>query len=252
MKPLIGAALILVSSAANATTPFDLYAQGRYDQAIEAGLRENDVAGFALAARSELAAEMMRDEPCLDCLERAAGYARQAIASGPGEPESHIYLAVTLGYEARIIGPIAARFKQFPTLAKEQIDAALADDPKDAWAWAALGGWNFEIVRGGGKTLASWLYDATLDKGMSAFQRAFALDPSNFVLRYQYALTLSAFDRKRFQSDIASALASVASAHPKTAYESFAQARGRALLAALNTATPKAYLQLVRHDQGYP
>ena len=252
MKALVVAALLLASSAANATTPFDLYAEGKYDQAVEAGLREGDTAGYALAARSELAAEMMREEPCFDCLERAAGYARQAIAAGPAEPESHIYLAVTLGYEARIIGPIAARFKRFPTLAKEQIDTALADDPRDAWAWAALGGWNFEIVRGGGKTLANWLYDASTDKGMAAFQKAFALDPNNFVLRYQYALTLCAFDRKHFQADIVAALTSVAAAHAKTAYETFAQARGRALLAALNTATPAAFQQLVRHDQGYP
>jgi tetratricopeptide (TPR) repeat protein len=254
MRAALGAILWLGvgSSAAHAVTPFDLYVQGKYDQAIEAGLHQNDAPGLALAARAELAADIMREEPCLDCLERAENYASRAVAADPKLAEGHIYLAVSLGYEARIIGPISARFKGFPKTAKDEIDEALAVDPRNGWAWAALGGWNFEIVRNGGKALASWLYDASLEQGLADFQKSFALDPANFVLRYQYALTLSAYDRNRFRDEISGALTRAVAAKPRTAYETFAQARARTLLAALNAGDTTTFDRLVRRAQGYP
>ena len=254
MKSLVGGILALGLSLthANAATPLSLYNEGRYDQAIASGLSEGDAAGFALAARAELAAEMMREHPCLECLERAASDARRAVAADPRRAEGHIYLAVTLGYEARIIGIIAARLKGYAKEAKDEIDAAIADDPRNAWAWAALGGWNVEVVHGGGRTLARWIYGATIETGMADFQRAFALDPSNFVLRYQAALTLAAYDRDRFRTEIAAELENSIAARPRTAYEVFAQARARALLAALSAGDLVTFDQLVRHDQGYP
>lgn len=258
MRILAGLALALSASfasaepAADPPTPLQLYVQGRYDQAIDAALRENNATGFALAARSDLAAEMMREDPCLECLQRAAVYAHRAIAADPSKPEGHIYLAATLGYESRIIGNVAARFKGFARTAKNEIDAAIADDPRNAWAWAALGGWNVEIVRGGGRTLARWIYGASVEQGMTDFRKAFALDPANFVLHYQYALTLSGYDRERFRSEITTALQSASAGRPRTAYETFAQGRARALLTALNSGDLAAFDKLVRHDQGYP
>jgi hypothetical protein len=254
MKLYFGAALALgvTVSAAQASPALQLYEKGKYDAAIAAGLSENNAAGFAVAARSELASEQMREEPCQECLERAESFARRSIAADPKLAEGHIYLAVTLGYESRIIGPIAARFRNYPETAKKEIDDAIADDPKDAWAWAALGGWNIEIVHNGGTTLARWLYGATVANGLEDFQKSFASDPNNLVLRCQYAITLAAYDRKKFRKDIASALGSAITLKPQTTYETFAQSRARALLAALNSGDAAEFARLVRHDQGYP
>jgi len=254
MKLIMGAVLALgVSvSAADAVTAIELYEQGKYEQSIAAGLRENDAAGYAVAARAELAGEMMREEPCLECLERAEGYARRAITDDPKLAEGHIYLAVTLGYEARIIGLIDARIRRYAEQAKVEIDAAIADDPRNAWAWAALGGWNVEIVHSGGTTLARWLYGASLQEGLTDFQKSFAFDPTNLVLRCQYAITLASYDRVRFHAEIAASLESALAIHPQTAYEAFAQSRARALLSALNSADTTTFENLVRHDQGYP
>jgi len=254
MKLLIGAVLALgVSvSAAEAGTAIELYEQGKYEQSISAGLRENSAAGYAVAARAELAAQMMRDEPCLECLDRAEGYARRSIAYDPKLAEGHIYLAVTLGYEARIIGLIEARIRRYAEQAKIEIDTAIDVDPRNAWAWAALGGWNVEIVRSGGKTLAQWLYGANLHDGLADFQKSFAIDPGNLVLRCQYAITLASYDHAKYRAEIAGALASAIALHPKTAYETFAQSRARALLAALESGDTVTFENLVRHDQGYP
>ena len=254
MKLLIGAvfALGVSVSAAGASTAIELYEQGKYEQSIAAGLREYSSAGYAVAARAELASEMMREEPCLECLDRAEGYARRAIADDPKQAEGHIYLAVTLGYETRIIGLIEARIRRYAEQARAELDTAIVDDPRNAWAWAALGGWNLEIVHSGGKTLAQWLYGANLQDGLADFQKSFALDPNNLVLRCQYAITLASYDRVRFRAEIATSLESALAIHPQTAYEIFAQSRARALLAAFNSADTTAFENLVRRDQGYP
>jgi len=254
MKRYLGAtlALAITVSAAQAGPALQLYEKGKYDAAIAAGLNEQDAAGFAVAARAELAREQMREEPCQECLDRAESYARQAIAADPKLAEGHIYLAVTLGYESRIIGPIAARFRGYAESARKEIDDAIADDPKNAWAWASLGGWNIEIVHNGGATLARWLYGATLREGLDDFQKSFASDPNNLVLRCQYAITLAAYDRAKFRTNIASALSTAIALKPQTVYETFAQSRARALLAAFNDSDAAEFDRLVRHDQGYP
>ncbi len=250
---VIAAAVVagLPSPQQQATAPWTLYAAGQYEQAIAAGMKRHDAFGYAIAARAELAREMMRDAPCLECLDRAADYAREAISSDPKLPQGHVYLATAMGYEARIIGPLAARLKDFPDKAKEEIDAALADDPRDPWAWAALGGWNVEIVHQGG-VLGRLLYGAGVAQGIADFRKSFALDPGNVVVRVQFALSLAAYDRETYKSDIADALAAAAGDKPRTAYDAFSQSRARALQAALDSGDTANFDRLVRHDQGYP
>ena len=46
-------ALGLFSTPAGAATAFSLYTQGKYTQAVVAGVAQNDAAGFAVAARAE-------------------------------------------------------------------------------------------------------------------------------------------------------------------------------------------------------
>ena len=229
-----------------------LYVAGKYQEAEDAGLAQADAAGLALAARSALAAEMMRAAPCLDCLKRAEDEARRAIALDPKMPDGHIYLSLALGYEARIQGLIAARLDEYPEQAKSNLDAALAADPGNCWALAALGGWNIEIVRGGGTTLARWLYGASVAEGLADFAKAFAAAPDNLVLRYQYALSLGGFDAQTYRDRIEDSLSRAVAAKPATAYEVFAQGRARELLDALKVNDAKNFARLVRRDQGYP
>ncbi|HEY1630322.1 MAG TPA: hypothetical protein VGF56_03360 [Rhizomicrobium sp.] len=231
---------------------WQLYASGRYDDAMKAGEAQNNAAGLALAARAGLAQEMMRAQPCLDCLKHIEADARRAVALDPRLPDGHIYLAAALGYEARIEGLISARLHAYPDQAKTHLDAALAGDPENCWALAALGGWHIEIVRGGGETLAHWVYSASIDEGLGYFARAFQCAPDNLVFRYQYALALGGYDPKHYRSEIEDALAHAAAMKPSTAYEAFAQVRARELLTTLRAKEMKQFAKLVRRDQGYP
>jgi hypothetical protein len=227
------------------------YVAGQYAQAAAAGEAEGDAAGFAVAARAILA-QMVQTHPCLECAQHAERDARRAIALDPKLADGHLLLAASLGAQGRIEGILVARAHDYPGQAKTQIDAALAADPGNCFAIAGEGGWNIEVVRIGGETLARWIYGARLDTGMADFAKAFACAPDNPALRYQYALTLSAFDPVRYRGQIEDALTRAATAKPATAFETFLQGRARELLAALKANDPDAFARLVRRDQGYP
>jgi tetratricopeptide (TPR) repeat protein len=252
MKLVLGPILALAIASTAQAAPFDLYEQGKYEDAIAAGVARNDSAGFALAARAALAAETMRDAPCLDCLKRAEDYARKAVAADPKNPDGHVFLAVALGREGRLVGAITVLSQGFASQAKEHLDAALAADPNNAFAWAALGGWNIEIVHKGGARLARMVYGATGEQGFAAFDKAFALAPGNVALRYQYALTLSAYNPNAFRKNIEDALVRARDGKPNGLYEIFVQARAKELIAALNKGDMNAYTALVSRDQGNP
>jgi len=245
-------ALALLATAARAETPYQMYVAGRFAEAERTALAENDAEGYALAARSELAAETMRPEPCWPCLERAKTMAERAIGLDPRLAEARIEFVVALGYEARLMGELEAHFKGFAEKAKNNIDAAIADEPTNAWAWAALGGWNIEIAHDAGSALARWLYGASLRGGLADFSKAFAAAPDNLVLRFQYALSLGSTNPTVYRDTIIDALARAAQDTPQSAFEIYAQKSARDLLAALKARDMPSFNRLVRHDQGYP
>jgi hypothetical protein len=245
-------ALAVLVPAANATAPFDLYASGRYADAMTAGAAAGNAQGFLVASRAALADSQSRLSPCLDCLRRAEDFARKATTADPKLSDAHVYLAVAMGYEARAVGPVWARAHNYPGLAKDELDAALSLDPKSPWALGALGGWNVEIVRTGGDYLANWIYGASVDKGLAAFAAAFRAQPDNLAVRYQYALSLSGYDADRFNREIVDAFVRIAKEKPATAYETLARARAAELDALLKKGNRAAFDAKVHQYQGYP
>src|SRR5262245_65338489 len=94
-------------------TPLAMFEKGDYLDAAKAGAAEGSATSLALAARATLADATLRDMPCMECLQNAEALARKAIAVDANNMEGHIHLAVALGYQARIIGPIRARFFRY-------------------------------------------------------------------------------------------------------------------------------------------
>jgi tetratricopeptide (TPR) repeat protein len=247
-----GAAVMFATGAAAAPSPGDLYQSGEFAQAEAAGIAQNDAKGLTVAARAALADDLMRDTPCLKCLRHAQDLARRAIDADPAPAESHVYLAVSIGFESRVIGDLAAASKGYPDAAKKELDIALAHEPDDPWAWAALGSWHIEIVRGAGPGLAHWLFGASFAAGQAAYARALALDPGNPVLRYQHALTLAGYDLTAHRHDVEEELTRAASGDSASAYENFVRDRARELLETLRRGDGVEAARLVRHDRGFP
>jgi tetratricopeptide (TPR) repeat protein len=249
-------ALLLLATPALAATPvppvlYDLYAQGRYDEAMRAGEAAHSAMGYALAARAALADAALRAAPCMACLQQAEALARQAVAADPGRADARVWLASALGYQARIKGLIWSKLHGFPAQAKPALDAALAADPGNAFALAALGGWNIEIVKAGGPFLARHLYGANLKDGLALFDRAVARAPGNVAVRYQIALSLAGFDPDAYRARIDAELDAAIRAAPATAYEKAMQGRAATLKALLDGNRAEFDAQ-VRRFQGYP
>src|SRR5207253_809770 len=83
MRAALVALLLLLPLSARAATMeeiFALYVRGDYEQAARQGEASHTAPGLAIAARAVLAEEVLRDTPCLPCLERAESLSRQAIA----------------------------------------------------------------------------------------------------------------------------------------------------------------------------
>jgi hypothetical protein len=251
---LVALLLLMPPSVKAAVTDeiFALYARGDYEQAARVGEASHTAAGLAIAARAVLAEEVLRDAPCLSCLQRAESLARQAVAADPHFGFGQVWLAVVLGYEARITGALKARMKNAPAQSRAALAVAVADDPRNAYAVSALGGWHIEIVRGGGATLARLLYGARESDAVALFDRAVRLAPDNVAVRYQIALSLAGFDVDKYHARITTELkASIASA-AGTTYEKKIQGRAEELLGLLNKGTREAFDLRVRKYQGFP
>jgi hypothetical protein len=252
MKRLVLALVLLATPAMTADGLFQLYASGQYEAAMRAGMAQNNAEGFAIAARAALADAAMHSAPCLACLKRAEDYARHAVAADPGKADGPVWLASALGLEGRITGLIRARLDNSPAQAKAALDMALKDDPHNAYALAAMGGWNIEIVRGGGAFLAQHLYGARVDTGLDFFERAVKAAPGNVAVRYQIALVLGGFEPELYRGRIMAELQAAIHNSPQTEYEKFVQARAAELLGLLEKNDRKAFDAKVKIYQGYP
>ena len=254
MKTMLFALLLLVPCAAQAATSdeiFAVYARGDYEQAARLGEASRTAPGLAIAARAVLADEVLRDAPCLSCLERAESLARQAVAADPHHAFGQVWLAVALGYQARIIGAVKARLRNSPEQSRAALDMAVRDDPRNAFAVSALGGWHIEIVRGGGTFLARMIYSAKESEALALFDRAVRLAPGNVAVRYQIGLSLAGFNAAKYRARIAAELKASVSASPETSYEKKIQARAGELLGLLNQDAHDAFDLRVRKYQGF-
>jgi hypothetical protein len=246
-------AVLLCSGATAAEpSPFELYRAGKYEEAIAAGEAANDGNGLAVAARAAFAEANLSEKPCLSCLRRVEALARRSIAKDATHPEAFIYLAAGVGYEARIVGNIRAQLARYPEIAKEAIDHALSVAPNDDWSLAAAGAWHIEVVRNGGSALARAVYGARVADGIAYFNRAFAAEPKNLVIRFQYALSLSGYALDTYAEQATEALMAATTIEPRTVYETAIQQRAKTLLDLLKANRRREYLALVNRYQGYP
>ena len=247
--------LLLMPSVGRAATTdeiFAVYAHGDYEQAAKLGEAAHTAPGLAIAARAVLADAVMRDAPCMTCLLRAEQLSRQAIVLDPHFAFGQIWLAVSLGYQSRILGPIRARIKDTPNQSKTALYLAWAADPNNAYAISALGGWHIEIVRAGGAFLANHVYGATEADAITMFDVAVKTAPENVAVHYQIALSLAGLNLDKYRTRIVTEFRAAQAAPANTAYEKKIQGRATELLGLLNQGAHDAFESRVRKYQGFP
>jgi tetratricopeptide (TPR) repeat protein len=254
MKILFALLLLLLpagAAVADDAALFALYAKGDYAQAMQAGEAAHTAYGYALAARATMADAVLHDAPCMECLQHGEALARQAVTADPKLADGQIWLAVALGYQARLQGLVRARMRDLPGQARRALDAAIAADPADPYAVSALGAWHIEVVKAAGPFLARTLYGATITEALVLLDRAARLAPGNVAVRYQIGLSLAGIDPDAYRARIAAELEAAVRATSATAYERAMQARAVELKALQNGNRP-AFDARVRKFQGYP
>jgi len=243
--------LLLPAGPAAADDAAQLYARGDYAQAMQAGEAAHTAAGYAVAARAALSEAVLRDAPCLECLQHAEALATAAVAADPKLADGQTWLAAALGYQTRIKGVAWAQLHDLPDRAKAALEAGVAAEPSNPYAVSVLGGWHVEVVKGAGPFLARTLYGANINAAMTLFDRAAKLAPGNAGVRYQIALALASYDPDAYRARIAGELDAAIKATPGTAYERALQTRA-AELKTLLPGSRAAFDARVRKFQGYP
>ncbi|MBI1261956.1 MAG: hypothetical protein GC184_09540 [Rhizobiales bacterium] len=223
-------ALLLVPAGLYADTAGDSFARGDFLNAAKEARLLGTARGDALAARATLIdIEFLAPVSSrASLLPIALADARRAVARDDTDPEAHLYLAIALGFKARMEGRMAAHFEGLGHEAYQHIQRALELAPGDGWAHAVLGGWNLEIcIRGG--LLGRSIYRASVSNGIDAFEKAIALDPNNPSIIFQYAVQLMALDAESGTARARSLLASLHDVLPADAFERLGMARAHLL-----------------------
>lgn len=226
--------VLLFPSRLSADQASDDFARGDFLAAAVAARGLDTSQGDALAARATLIyiefLALVADRAAL--LKDALSDARRAVSRDDGDTEGHLYLAIALGFKARMEGNMAAHFEGLGHEAYNHIEKALKLAPDDGWAHAVLGGWNLEIcIRGG--LLGRSIYRASVSKGMASFEKALALDPDNPSIIFQYAVQLIALQEKDSKERALALLAPLHVVSPLTALQRLGLQRALVLEALL-------------------
>ncbi|HEY5238892.1 MAG TPA: hypothetical protein VIJ62_10970 [Rhizomicrobium sp.] len=237
---------------AAAPTPFDLWRDGKYDQAIAAGEAQKTPEGLSVAARSAVSDMSLHIPPCLDCVNKAEVVVRKAMAADPKAVLPKIYLAAVLGYEGRLIGLMQAQSKGLAGQSQKALQDGLAIEPKSPLLLATMGGWHFEIIRIAGSFIARLTYGATTDEGLKYFDEALKLAPNELLINYQYALSLASVDRDKYHDMIKAALSRAVAAKADSVYYTVSQKRAADLLKLLDGGDANAFDTTVKKYMGIP
>ena len=103
-----------------------------------------------------------------------------------------------------------------------------------------------------GGALGTAVYGARVETGRDFYRRGMAGDPTNVVLRLNYALSLAGYDFDTYRAEIAIQLASAANGVPRNAYETALKARAVELRDLLAQGRREEFLARVNRYQGYP
>lgn len=245
-------ASIVFSTGAYADPALDLWVHGKYDDAVKQGLAENTPEGLAIASRAAVSEMTAHTTPCQECVNRAVELSRKALAANPKAPIPTLCLAAALSYRGHLIGLMAAQSEKLGEISKQTIDDAISAHPQDPQLLAALGGWNFEVVRQGGSMLARWTYGATIDKGLEKYSEALKIAPNDILINYQYGLELAAYDNDEYRDKIEAAWKRVEAAPSQGAYDDLEKKRAGELLALLDGSDKTAFETRLKSYMGIP
>jgi hypothetical protein len=217
------------------------YQSGQFLLAADTAERTQDPCERALAARALLAEAATTDNPArIDALvNRAINNAKAALHSDPESVEARLQLALAYGFRGRRLSVMEAMREGLAHRGKRLLIEAQARAPHEAWTYALIGGWHFEVLRRGGRTGAA-MFGADLGAGAAAFENARALSPHDPVIAYQYAVALLELDPKRHTAQARALLLTASNLPARDAFEARMVQEARRVVAVLDSSGPHA------------
>ncbi|WP_424951117.1 hypothetical protein [Deinococcus sp.] len=194
MRQLILTALLAVSTVSLADSLKEantLLDKGDWQAATAMGTALNTSDGFAVAAKATtLGASVSAEAAKRGLLEKAQGYANQAVKLNDENASAYFELARADGRLAQFVGilqslPLARDIKA-------ALQKAISLDPKMDEGYAALGLWNAELVAKGG--FVAFSYGADASQVTANFEKAVAIAPTTIAHRLEYANSLLKLD----------------------------------------------------------
>jgi len=237
MRALLAAVALLVARPAHAADAAALFEAGQFAAAADAARGEKSAESLTLAARASLVVagyEVSDKAKALMLIDEAEADADKALTVSPGDVGATLQRAVALGYRAKLT--------RSPGLAKQALrlmEQSAKRAPRNALAWASIGGWHGESVVELGKFIAGTMLGAKTDRGVEAFERAVALDASSPVFRTYYAMMLIGIG-KPDPAKLRALLTPAANGRGGDGFDQLMRARARALLTALDSGKKSA------------
>ena len=197
MRRLAVLALALLAvAAAQVPEAKALYAKGAYLEASRAAALAGTAEGFALAARALSQHAGGQPQTAQDELyARCEAYARKAISLEPKFAGGYFELAAATGELGRLRGAGWAFVNGVATVVKENLERAVALDPKLVIARVALGRWHAEITARG----VAFLFGGDPAQTFKQFDEAVRLEPKSIMVRRNYARALLVLDRQKYE-----------------------------------------------------
>lgn len=191
MHALLAGIALLLASPGFAAAEAEAFAEGRFADAITAGVQAGTVDGLYVAGRaaSTLAAYEAPDKArARALLKEAQAHFAAALALKPEAGKAwaiRLQKAIAAGYVAKLDNsPGAAK------AVRREFEAVIAARPKDVIALAAMGGWHGEAVATLGKFIAGTVLGARERDAIAWFERAMATEGADPVVPVFYASTL--------------------------------------------------------------
>lgn len=250
----IGGLMIALSTCpfAYAETALDLWAQGKYAQAIALGLADKSAEGLSAAALAATSEMSLHAPPCPKCIQRAEDLSREALAADPKGVVPSFCLAAAFAYHGRMIGLMNTQSAALGSEARKILEEAIAAHPNNARLISGLAIWDFEVVRVSGPFLARIVLGASMDHGLALFDQAFKLTPNDTLLNYQYGLSLAAYDPDEYRTRIEAAWTRAATDPPQNAYDEEMKNKAVKLLGLLKSGDRKILDATVKEYLGIP
>ena len=171
-----------------------LYHQGKYAQAVEAGLAAGGAAIVPAAFAGTIYAHYVEPEESkkTEIFREVKSWCEQAEKDGLCSANLHYMHAVVMGRYSQFISMIEALAQGFGGRIKEQMEKCLALDDQHAEGHATLAGWNAEISDQAGALMAKMLYGATRESALEHYAIALELAPDSPIPYIENAAGLDA------------------------------------------------------------